>query len=334
MTVESRLHALASTELSEDDARAIDELDAFPRPRRRQRARATTAAIVAGVLIFLVLLNVPAAYFAPTYGRALADAPGVGPVSSRWLSAVGLHGGDVTVFGDSATSSGHTLKLEAGFADGLRTVLFVSIDGKGLDGNPKGYGMHTGDWGLDYDHFTLTDQFGHSYTPILAGGSTMVQFSPLVWPASEVGARLTFHETAIAAEWEVPWGTVSGDWTLHATLVGGQAYTLPLPAPVRTTDAIYTFSGIVAAGRTLVVHVVITGPVTKEPPPTGPGAGLDIFRPSVYDAAGGEMQLEEFGVTWPKVLGQPLSGEMTAFIAGPGHYRIVIAGQDRWIVVP
>jgi hypothetical protein len=285
------------------------------------------------VLAILVLLNVPAAYFAPRYGRALADAPGVGPVSSRWLSAVGLHAGDITVFGDAATSSGHTLKLEAGFADGLRTVLFVSIDGKGLEGNPKTYGMNEGDWGLSYDRFTLTDQFGHSYTPILVGSSNMVQFAPLVWPASEVGARLTFHETAIDALWQRPFGVVSGDWTLHATLVAGQAYTLPLPAPVRTADATYTFNSIVGAGRTLVVHVTITGPVTEEAPPTAPGAGLDVFRPSVYDAAGREMQMEEFGVTWSRQLGQPLSAEMTAFIAGPGQYRIVIAGQDRWIVV-
>ena len=334
--VEARLRALpASAELTPDDMRALAAITASRRDVRRKRLSGMRLSAAFAVTVVIVLLaNLLAAYFAPRYGQALADTPGIGPISSRMLRAVGLSGGDVTVFGDSATSSGHTLKLEGGFADGLRMVLFVSIDSKGLDGNPKGYGMHEGDWGLDYDHFTLTDQFGHSYSPILVGGQTVVQFQPLVWPASEVGARLTFHETALQGLWDRTPHNLAGDWTLHATIVSGQAHQLPLPAPVRTDRATYTFTGVVAAGRTLIVHVTITGPVTREPVPASPGTGLDIFRPAVFDARGEQMQLEEFGVTWSTTPGGPLTAELTAFIVGSGSYRIVIAGQDRWMTVP
>ncbi len=338
--VETRLRALARTAtLTAADARALHEISSAEPPTRRRRSTQTRVAVassvVAATVLAVLLVNIGAAYIAPRYGQALADAPGIGPISGRMLRAVGLGGGDVTVFGDAATSSGHTLRLEGGFADGLRMVLFVSIDGKGLDGDPKGYGMNVGDWGLSYDDFTLTDQFGHVYSPILVGGSNVVQFAPLVWPASEVGARLTFHERGIVPQWEkAPWKTLAGDWTLHATLVSGQAHVLPLPAPVRTENATYTFTGITAAGRTLIVDVKITGPVTSEPPPTDPHAGQEVFRPAVYDAAGHEMQLEEFGVGWPGQVGNAMSGDLTAFITGSGHYRIVIAGQDRWITVP
>jgi hypothetical protein len=338
--VETRLRALPRTAtLTDPDARAVQELGSFEpstRPPVSTRPRLVIASsAVAATLLAVLLVNIVAAYFAPRYAQALADTPGVGPISGRMLHTVGLGGGDMTVFGDSATSSGHTLKLEGGFVDGLRMVLFVSIDGKGLDGNPKGYGMNVGDWGLSYDDFTLTDQFGHTYAPNLVGGSNVVQFMPLVWPASEVGARLTFHVTGIVPQWEKPpWKTLAGDWTLRATLVSGQANTLPVPAPVHTDNATYTFTGIAAAGRTLIVHVKITGPITYVPPATSPNQGLDVFQPAVYDAAGDEMQLEEFGVEWPRQLGNAMSGEMTAYITGPGHYRIVIAGQDRWITVP
>src|SRR5260370_16308336 len=95
----------------------------------------------------VVLLNLVAAYYAPTYRRAIADAPGIGGPSSKILAATGLSAGDVTSFNDSASSAGHTVRLGAGYADGLRTVLFISIDGKGLVGDPKGFRMNPADYG-------------------------------------------------------------------------------------------------------------------------------------------------------------------------------------------
>jgi hypothetical protein len=355
--VDSRLRALAHTvTLSDGDAHAIALLTAFqavpPDSRRRSRrvgGPVRVAGAIAVVVIAVLALNIVAVYFAPRYGHALADAPGIGPISSRMLHAVGLNGEDVTVFGEVATSSGHTLKLEGGFADGLRMVLFVSIDGKGLDGNPKGYGMQVGDWGLA--NYTLSDQFGHRYDPILVGGSNVVQFQPLAWPASQVGGRLTFHVTAIEAQWMIPFATLSGDWTMHATLVGRQAHNLPLPTPVRTADALYNFTAVQASDKTLIVRWTVQGVVNDRidklwiPGPAVPSDAYrqlvrDYFSPAIYDASGRQVQWEEYGTELPKDPSGLAKGQITVFIPGPGQYRIQLGAAltapelQRWIVVP
>ena len=353
--VESRLRALpGSVTFRDQDAQAMARLDFPPEPRQDRATRWTRlrvgAGAIAGALILMVLANTAAVYFAPRYGRILADAPGIGPISGRFLHAVGLNPGDVTLVGDSSTSSGHTLKLEGVYADGLRTVLFVSIDGRGLSGNPKEYGPNPGDWAISYDGLTLTDQFLHSYDGWGVGGPTNLQFKALVWPASEVGARLTLHVTGLWAMWRVSKlgpGTVSdtaaqtvrGDWYLRATLTSQKVASLPLPAPVRTPDAMYTFTSVVASGKTLIIHLAISGPIAHQTPPTGPYAMQAIFSPSVYDVGGKQMELQDYGVTWPKG-GGPLQAEMTAFINGPGQYRIQLNAaltapdQQRGIVVP
>ena len=65
----------------------------------------------------------------------------------------------------------------------------------------------------------------------------------------------------------------------------------------------------------------------------------DYFGPSVYDASGKQIQMEEYGTTWPKE-GGPAKGTMTVFIPGPGRYRIQLGAaltapdEQRWIVVP
>ena len=369
--VETRLRALPATiTLRNEDTRALASLEIVAQAPRssanaaagpRGRRRWTAAAGIAAVMIVVVEANLLAAYFAPTYGRALADTPGIGPISERFLGAVGLSGGDVTVVGDSATSSGHTLRLEGVYADGLRTVMFVSIDGKGLSGNPKAYGPNPGDWGISYDGMTVTDQFARSYEGWGVGGPTVLQLKPLEWPASAVGARLTLHVTGLWAMWKViergP-GTASdqeqyilhGDWYLHTTVVGGSANKIPLPPTVRTASAVYTFTSIVASRKTLVVHWTIAGPVNAEAEsnrPIGPNLPSetyrrllqDYFSPRLYDEAGTQVQMQDYGTEWPKG-GGAAKAEMTAFIKGPGHYRIQFGAaltapdQQRWIVVP
>jgi hypothetical protein len=302
----------------------------------------------------VVLVNVVAAYYAPAYSRALADAPGIGGTSSRILAAFGLNASDVTSINDTATSSGHTLRLAAGYADGLRTVLFVSIDGKGLEGNPKGFGMNPGDYGLG--NFTLSDQFGRTYVPSGVGSPNSIPFTPLTWPASKVGARLTLQVTSIDAIWLRGAGEVQGDWTLHATLVAEPAHTLALPAAVHTAQAGYTFVSISSSATTLIIQWTVDGPALdrvndlwaaagsgtdpKVPPapPTAEERQLqrDYFWPQVFDASGRQVQLSMWGITFTK----PATGEMTAFIPGPGRYRIQLGGAltaegvQRWIVVP
>jgi len=360
--IESRLRALpAATSLTASDERALLRLERFDLAfaevgRRGARSTprlrfATVAAAIVGALLVILLVNTTGAYFAPRYARILADTPGIGPISGRYLQAVGLSGADVTLVGDSSTSAGHTLKLVAAYADGLRTVLFVSIDGKGLPADPKQFGLHPGDWGLSYDDVTLTDQFGHSYAGWGVGGPTALQFQPLVWPASAVGARLTLHVTGLWAMWkgaalgpgasfDPETVTVHGDWNLHATVVAEPSHPIALPEPVQSDGAVYTFTSVTASHATLVVHLTISGPITREIKSSAtPDALLGLFSPRVFDAEGREMQLQDYGSEVPRN-GGPVSAEMTAFITGPGRYRIVLAAalsapdQQRWIVVP
>jgi hypothetical protein len=371
--IEERLRSLPATAtLRDEDAWTLEKLDRFEIPARGRagympravpRPQLKNLTVLAAILVMVVLANLPAVYFAPRYGRALADTPGIGNISGRFLQAVGLSPGDVTLVGDSSTSAGHTLKLEAAYADGVRTVLFVSIDGKGLSGNPKEYGPKPGDWGISYDGMTLSDQFGHSYDARGMGGPTLIQFQPLGWPASDVGARLTLHITGLWAQWkaiEKGPNTVSdpeeyavhGDWYLHATVVSQPAHTIASPAPVRTPAVVYTFTSIVASGTTLVVHYTIAGPVndrlqqawaaadrSKPPSPEYQRLQEGYFSPRVYDAQGHELQMEGYGAEWPKE-GGAAKADATVFIPGPGRYRIQLAAaladpeQQRWIVVP
>jgi len=352
--VDARLKALPETlELSAEDSRALAKILELriPSPKvvksQSPRRPLVRLGVVAATIVALILLNIVAAYYAPTYGRALADTPGIGGPSSKVLAAFGLNSGEVTAINDSAMSSGHTLRLAAGYADGLRTVLFVSVDGKGLDGNPKGFGMNPGDYGLG--QFTLADQFGHTYTPSGVGTPNWIPFTALVWPASRVGARLTLHVTSIDALWLRRSAEINGDWNLHATLIAEPAHALPLPAPVHTAQADYTFTMVRSSTSTLIVHWTLTGSVLNEEiklrPANLPGGAQEpayqvlmqaYFWPTIFDASGRPIVIEEWGTTFTK----PATGELTAFIPGPGRYRIQLGNAltaddlQRWIVVP
>jgi hypothetical protein len=265
--IDERLRSLPETLVVDpEDVRAMARIVELRFPTERaantkaasRRTQIRLGAVGAAIAV-VVLVNVLAAYYAPTYSRALADAPGIGGPSSKILAAFGLNVDQVTAINDSATSSGHTLRLAAGYADGLRTVLFISVDGRGLDGNPKGYGMNPGDYGLG--NFTLTDQFGHTYAPSGVGSPNWIPFTPLTWPASKVGARMTLHVTSIDALWLRDSAEANGDWSLHATLVAEPAHTLALPAPVRTPQANYTFTSIRSSATTLNIQWTVEGPV-------------------------------------------------------------------------
>lgn len=358
--VELRLRALPrSTVLRPEDEGAINEIQVWPgakaRPPARSRLIKVSAAAAAAVVAILVV-NIAAAYYAPKYQRAVADTPGLGPISQRLLSAVGLKGSDVAVVGDSASSAGHTLKLVGAYADGLRTVLFVSIDGKGVTGDPKQYGRNPGEWGVSFDLATLTDQFGRSYVVQGVVGPTDLQYEPLAWPASDVGARLTLHITGVWAIWKVAEAgpgksidpetlTTHGDWTLHVTLISSPAHAIALPAPIHTSQVDYTFTRISASETEMVLHWTVAGPAVDQmakdqgaAPSNADPFGDPLFdqylRPHLYSEAGTELQMQDFGYTWPKT--GPAQGEMTVFLNGPGRYRIQIGtvAQSRWVVVP
>ena len=359
--IESRLRSLpASLTFGADDARAMGRILDLKFPvqagsrrivlRRRPWVRAGSAV---AALATLVLINLLACYFAPIYGRALADAPGIGAPSSKILAAFGLTAGDVVLFNDSSTSSGHTLRMVAGFADGLRSVLFVSVDGKGVNDDPKGYGMNPGEYALS--EYTVTDQFGHTYEGNLLSTANLISLQPLVWPASKVGARLTLHVTSLEALWLRKYNSLPGDWTLHATLVAEPAHTLPLPAAVHSPQASYTFTSIVSSTSTLSIRWKVAGPAVDEmnrlwaaggdrtnpsvrpAPPSAQQMALEAayFFSRLFDAAGHPVQVILWGITFTS----PATGELTAFIPGPGRYRFQFGDAltadelQRWIVV-
>jgi len=364
--VEERLRALNTTAaLTAEDARAVARLQVLRFPivspvvSRTASARfrsGRTVAAIAAILALVMLANLGAAYYAPSYGRALADAPGVGPVSGRILQFVGLNDRDVTVFNATATSSGHTVRLIAGYADGLRTVLFLDVDGRGLTGNPKSFGMSPGDYAIGLEGLTMTDQFGHGYA-LARGDQTVVAltFEPLAWPASQVGARLTLHVSAIQAEWLLAPGSdadLKGDWTLHATLISAPAHRLAVPAPVQTAEADYTFTSLQASETTLIVQWSVSGAaldkvnslwMQRPSPPTARDPEFDklmqgYFSTRLFDAAGKPMTMWDWGYEFPT--NKPGAGHMTAFVPGPSRYRLqfgdALTGLDeqRWIVVP
>ena len=352
--IEDRLSALPATiAVSAGDARALARLDDFHiggEGRRSQRPRPRLVPSLVAVAIFLVcavITNLVAVYFAPAYGNALADAPGIGPASARILKASGLTTGDVTAVDDSATSSGHTIRLVGGYADALRTVLFFQVDGRGMVGDPKAYGQSVGDYYPVSDGLTLSDQFGREYGMAGISGGNMLGFDPLAWPASELGARLTLRITGL---WE-PWLKISGPlvpavvgtWTLHATLFSQPPSSVVLPPPLVLPGVTYRVTSARASGDTMSIHFSMTGSVVDQASrlkPLEPSDGLwaSYFNIRMFDSAGNEVQMSDWGYTFPKAAGSPADGSIDAFISGPGRYGIQFgqfsAPEDiRWIQV-
>lgn len=336
-----------SPQIRDLEARIFARIAVTPRGERRDGRRRTTpvtarwprrpVAVLAAALALFVFVNLAAAYLAPSYSRALADAPLVGAVSGRILQTLGLNEATATALNDVSVSNGHTLRLVAGYADGLRTVLFVQVDGKGLTGDPKQYGQHPGDYGVSADGWTLTDQFGHSYQGSGISGLTTMSFEPLTWPASIVGARLTLHIDTLAGYWSNTLVELHGSWTLHGTLVQEPVHKLQLPLPIRTTNATYTFTSVRATNTYMEVRWTVTGPAFDEAAtamgqqnataPLLPNAAYSL--PRVFDDQGHLMQMLSYGVT-----------DWNGFIHGPGRYRIQMgdaltsSADQRWIVVP
>jgi hypothetical protein len=346
--IDARLYALPpSLRLSSKDSRAIARLEMFKiqgRPRGRHPAR-----LVAGLAAALALLIVGdgfAAYYAPRYGQVLAQMPLLGGINAKLLDFYGLTEQNVTVVNDSSTSSGHTVRLVAGYADGLRTVLYVEIDGRGLTGNPKVYGRHLGDYGVGAERgLTLTDQFGHSYKLAGASSTSLFQFEPLVWPASSLGARLTLHITYLQKLWLEGAGQdreLSGDWALHATLVAEPVHVLPLPSPVRTTNAVYTFTSLRVTSTAVHLEWTTTGALIDDPRLSNHGSLAeaqlfrDYFLSRLFDSAGHETPSSTSAVTFSR----PVKTEFTGYVHGPGRYRLQLGdaltqpAYEVWIVVP
>jgi hypothetical protein len=347
--LEGRLRALPThVRLSTADAAAVRRLAASPAPHQpRPRRRPLLAPAVAGLLAALVAGNGVATYFAPRYAAAIASAPGVGVLSGPVLHWTGLSASQVTVLGDSVTASGHTLRLVAGRADELRTVLILEVDGV----VPKVSKEPTNAWTVG-DYPTLTDQFGHTYSPSGVGYGFNFEYQPLTGPAASVGGRLTVHVTSLTRPPATPAGSgagrgnVSGDWTLRATLFLQPAPALTLPAPVTFEGATYRLTSA-RAGGLVVVHWTADGPFEEArqrayapntPEPNGPARAAaapppDPFRVTVTGPDGSQASGRGGGYSIPRR--GPITGEATFFASKPGIYHIRIgSAPDLTLDVP
>src|SRR6476646_10849099 len=105
--VDARLRSLPATMiLDKDDERAVRRLEVLALPAvgkpplvverhtRHKRLRFVAPALTV-TAILAIIVNLAAAYYAPSYGRALADAPGIGPVSASVLQLTGLDASDL-----------------------------------------------------------------------------------------------------------------------------------------------------------------------------------------------------------------------------------------------
>jgi hypothetical protein len=330
---------------AERGARQATRIEHAGAPRRLLRPAA--AFLIALALIGLG--NLGAAYYAPRYGQALAQVPLVGGIYGKALQYYGLVPQNVTIVNDSSTSAGHTVRLVAGYADGLRTVLVVEIDGRtltyGKTSHPSPGEFGVGNHGETPDlGYTLTDQFGHSYTE--GGGNgyeNYMQFQPLAWPASKVGARLTLHITTLRKLWLAPGqDELSGNWTVHATLVAEPIHVLALPSPVRTSNAVYTFTSLRVTSTAVHIEWATTGALIDDPrlanheSQAADQLTTDYFLPRLFDSAGHETQDSTSGITFSR----PVKIQFDGYVSGPGRYRLQLGdaltgpAYEVWIVVP
>jgi hypothetical protein len=275
---------------------------------------------ISAAAVLLIAANALTSYFAPRYGQALADAPILGAVAGPVLHFSGLDGSEVVSLNEAATSSGHTVKLIGAYADSERTVLFLEVDG-------QPHGLPTKQQSCCYADATLTDQFGHSYQQIYSVDALAPTFSPLVAPASNLGARLTLHISSL-----MPTGPgfteASGDWELHLTLLQQAGIILPLPAPVTANGVTYTFTSLRLSQLQLKVNYKMSGPLVDQQrgaAPQAPDPNSFFFHyafPRLVNAAGVEAQLSDWGMTLP-------NGDLTAILPGPGSYTLTLGNLPR-----
>src|ERR1700687_1613988 len=179
---------------------------------RRGRGRLVIA--LAMVPLVMLIVTGIAAYFAPAFSQALADAPiprgGAGPVLRQFgLASIENR---VSSFGDRSDSGGLTVELVGGYADPSRTVLFLRATPAA-----RVVALLSGD-------SRLRDQLRREYR--VAGGvansetgDVALTFIPIEWPASRLGARVTLTLERLVDRTAAQPIAIAGSWELHATLL-------------------------------------------------------------------------------------------------------------------
>jgi hypothetical protein len=277
----------------------------------------------AAVVVAILFVNLVAAYFAPRYGQALADAPIVGGVTSPVLHYSGLDASQITHLNVSTTSAGHTIKLVGAYADTERTVLLLEVDGKPHD-LPSKQAV------CCYPEGTLVDQFALEYQHVYSPDTMAMTFAPLAGPASQLGARLKLHITRLLGlSPEFP--ATSGDWSLNVTLIQQAGKILANPAPMTANGITYTLKSVHLSGMQLHIEFSLSGPPveaqrrlvyeTKSPQfPDDRSFAMQFVNPKLVGPRGNPSYAHEWGFTLPRQ--GPITGGMTAVVDGPGHYTV------------
>ena len=264
-----------------------------PRPTRRW-PKVATSGLAALVLAALI------AYFVPVADLAIAKVPFAGDLL-RDAGLVGVEG-RITSVGSVSSSSGYRLELVGAYADSTRTVLLLHA--------APSVGPH-------FESLRLTDQFGRSYqaqngTANFETGDSEIQFEALAWPDGITGARLTLSLTSVETYSDLgPAPTVSGSWTLSATVGVDQSTSLPLPEAATLGNARFRFTSVSYTLATVLVNIEETGVSLGELGRTIPDGkkGTPALTMDIYDSEGqiingsASMSDDPFGVVHISFLG-------------------------------
>lgn len=286
---------------------------------------------VATLVVAILFVNLVAAYFAPRYGQALADAPIVGGVAGPVLRYSGLDASHITPLNVSATSSGHTITLVGGFADTERTVLLMEVDG-------KSHGLPNKREACCYAEGTLVDQFALEYQRVNSADPQAMTFKPLAGPASQLGARLQLHITALHGLMPESFQAISGDWRLNVTLIQQPGKVLATPRPVTANGITYTIRSVRLSAKQLSIQFYISGEPVEEyrrlvygvnaPQPAGPDGFYQRYvAQTLVDAHGNKASFSEGGMTLPKQ--GPASGGVAVVVPGPGRYTLTFGNAPE-----
>jgi hypothetical protein len=253
---------------------------------RKPRVASGRWRVVAAVPLALLLISGLASYYAPVFAQALADAPVAGSISGLMLRQFGLASMPhrVSMFGDKATSGGHTAELVGGYADAGRTILFVRVD-------PPARVLPT------FGNISLSDQFGRTYfmigmTSDVATGENAMLFKPIDGPAVNLGARLHLVFSSMEEGLPPTPSPIAGHWDLTATLAVDEGRDLALPDAMDLGQARLSFTRIRALPVGVLVEFTIASvemDLFERRIPDGL-KGRTAFRVSLVDANGHERQ--------------------------------------------
>ena len=302
---------LAALDLRAPDAHELTArvLRGRHEPPRRSPIRLTLA-----LAAVVVIATLAATYYAPAFSQALADVP----VAGWFLRDVGLANAAqrITSLDASAAGAGYTVRLVGGYADGARTLLFTRVApaariGVDLRAPPE-----------------LVDQFGRTYALTgaiqdAANGEAVLEFAPLEWPASALGARLALRVRELRDGLPPSERAIAGPWTLTGTIAVDEARDLTPPAPVDLGSLHLVFTRIRVFPAALLVEFRASGASPDELTRRIPDGlkGRAAFRVELRDPSGMLQDPLEAGFSGA---GQDVSGQWLWSVHDTGGFRLRI----------